>query len=134
MGIDERKGKGKEYNSYNDKLIFEGEYLNGKKFTGKGYDKNGNMIYEIKNGKGNIKTYYDNGKLKVEREHLNGEKNGKFKEYYDNGILRFEGEYLNGKLNGKFKGYYDNGKLRFEGEFLNGKPLGKFKVYYNNGI
>ena len=29
--INEIKGKGKEYNSYNDNLIFEGEYLNGKK-------------------------------------------------------------------------------------------------------
>ena len=29
--IGERMGKGKEYNKYNDQLIFDGEYLNGKK-------------------------------------------------------------------------------------------------------
>ena len=28
-----RHGKGKEYDELNDKLIFEGEYKNGKKFN-----------------------------------------------------------------------------------------------------
>ena len=33
------KRKGKEfYYNHNSKIIFEGEYLNGKKWTGKGYD------------------------------------------------------------------------------------------------
>jgi len=52
-------------------LLFEGEYLNGKK-----------------NGKG--KEYYKD-KLKYEGEYLNGKKIGKGKEYY-NGELRFDGE------------------------------------------
>ena len=41
-----RNGKGKEYNS-SDKLIFEGEYLNGKR-TGKGieYDYLGWIMFE----------------------------------------------------------------------------------------
>ena len=33
--IFEKNGKGKEYNNYSDKLLFEGEYLNGKR-NGKG--------------------------------------------------------------------------------------------------
>ena len=37
-----RNGKGKDY--YNGKLIFEGEYKYDKKWNGKGYDKNGNII------------------------------------------------------------------------------------------
>ena len=53
-------GKRKEYGSYNDKIIFEEEYLNGKR-----------------NGKG--KDYYYDGKLKFEGEYLNGERNGKGK-------------------------------------------------------
>ena len=56
----------------NDNIIFEGQYLNGKKIKGKGYDLKGNIILEI-------------------------EKNGKGKEYYDNGHLKFEGEYVNGR-------------------------------------
>ena len=45
--IGERNGQGKEYNSYNDQLIFEGQYLNGKR-TGKGkeYNNNGKIIFE----------------------------------------------------------------------------------------
>ena len=46
----ERNGKGKEYYSKN-KIKFEGEYLNGKKWNGNGYDKKGNIIFKIKNGR-----------------------------------------------------------------------------------
>ena len=38
-------------------LKFYGEYLNGKILNGKGFDKEGNIQYEINNGKGNIKLY-----------------------------------------------------------------------------
>jgi len=53
--IGEKNGKGKEFLSNTDKLIFEGEYLNWKK-----------------NGKG--KEYYKNYNLKFEGEYLNGQK------------------------------------------------------------
>ena len=47
-------GKIREYDIYNDKIKFEGEYLNGKR-----------------NGKGKEYNYY-NGKLIFEGEYLNG--------------------------------------------------------------
>ena len=73
--IFEKNGTGKEYDRYDDKLIFEGEYLHGKR-----------------NGKG--KEYYF-GVLEFEGEYLNEKKNGKCKEYdHYNGKLIFEGEYL----------------------------------------
>ena len=78
-------------------MEYEGEFRYDKKWTGKGYDTNGNKIYELINGNGKIKEYYGNSKLKFEGEFFNGEKNGKGKEYYENGRLKFEGEYLNGK-------------------------------------
>ena len=79
-------------------LEFEGEFSNGKRWNGKGYNKEGNKEFEIKDGKGNIKEYnnYD-GELEFEGEYLNGERNGKGKEYFKNGKLKFEGEYLNGE-------------------------------------
>ena len=41
-----KNGKGKEYNNYNGKLKFEGEYLNGERH-GKGKEyKNGQVIFE----------------------------------------------------------------------------------------
>jgi len=46
-----RNGKGKEY--YSDgELKFEGEYIDGKKWNGKGYNKEGKIDFEIKEGNG----------------------------------------------------------------------------------
>ena len=42
-----KKGKGKLYNN-EGKIIFKGEYIDGKICNCKGYDKNGNKEYEIK--------------------------------------------------------------------------------------
>ena len=69
------KGKGKEYH-FNE-IIYEGEFLNGKR-----------------HGKGKL---YWNNKLKYEGEFSNGKRNGKGKEYDNNGQLIYEGEYLDGK-------------------------------------
>ena len=49
-----RHGKGKEYDYYTGKLIFEGEYLEGKKWNGKVYegpDDNGDLIGWYRKGK-----------------------------------------------------------------------------------
>ena len=56
---EERHGKGKEYNKYG-KLIFEGEYKQGKKWNGK------------------VIEYNDKGELEFEDEYLNGERNNQF--------------------------------------------------------
>ena len=166
----EINGKGKEYFHYGyydrddgrmiyyDKIIiFEGEYLNGFKWNGKGYDKDNNIACEIKNGKGNLKSYYDDGNLLSECEILNGEKNGKCKiyrneelqlekeliyfngilwngkEYNDDNHLIYEGEYLNyNKWKGKFKEYNHLNFLMSEGEYLNGKKWNE-KGYDNKG-
>ena len=128
----EEKGKAKEFSILTNNLVFEGEYLNGRR-----------------NGKG--KEYYnfedENHKkfLKFEGNYLNGKKNGKGTKYYLNGEIKFKGEYLNGN---KWTGYgydeylYDeykyqlkNGKgivkkydrrkhIKFQGHYLNGKKNG----------
>ena len=41
----EKNGKAKEY-YFNGILYYEGEYLNGNKWNGKGYNYNGKMIFE----------------------------------------------------------------------------------------
>ena len=76
--IYENNKKRKIYDAYTDKLIFEGEFLNGQK-NGKGqeYDNNNNIIFD--------------------GEYINGERNGKGLEYYDNGKIKYEGEYNYGK-------------------------------------
>ena len=121
-----RNGKGKKYSHTNGELIFEGEYLNGhrlkgkdyikgmleyegeylfnKKWNGKGFDKYGNIIYELINGTGTVKEYnFYNFNLEFEGELLNGERSGKGKEYDYSGKLIYEGEYLKGeKITKKF--------------------------------
>ena len=74
-----RNGKWKEY--YNDcqKIIFEGEYKNGLRWNGKGYDNN-NVVYELKNGNGYVKEYDIKGQLKLEVEYLNWKRHGKGKD------------------------------------------------------
>ena len=89
--IYEENGKKKEYN-LDGKLLFEGDYLNGK-IIGKG------------------KEYLFYGKLLFEGEYLNDERSGKGKEYDLFGRLEFEGEYLKGKrLNGNG---YDKKKILY---------------------
>ena len=55
----EKNGKAIEYYK-GGKIKFEGEYLNDEKWQGKGYDPNGEIIYEIKNGK-KIGEAHDDG-------------------------------------------------------------------------
>ena len=149
-----RNGKGKEYVSNDiqsaiggsNKLIFEGEYFCGKRWKGKGYDGNRNIVYEVKNGVGYIKEYYYHNVI-FEGQYINGEKNGKgieFKFNNDPTIFsneRFEGNYVDGKKHGlgkvckekdiivfqglylynhKIKGteYYNDGKIKYEGEYF----------------
>ena len=69
------KGKVKEYDGVIDeKLQFEGEYLNVLKWNGKGYNYCKNVIYELNNGNGLITEYDNYGKLIFEGKYLNRKK------------------------------------------------------------
>ena len=89
-------------------MIFDGEYFKDKKWKGKGYDKNGNIIYELSN-----------------------DQNGKVEDYNENGKLILKGEYLEGKMHGIVKKFAYNGKLIFEGEYRRGKMHGTVKEFNN---
>ena len=90
-------------NKYYDDIKIEKEYRNGKLWNVKEYDKNSNIINEIKEGSGYYKEYDKSfGKLLFEGNYLNGERNGIFREYDKfNGKLKFVGKYSNGERNGK---------------------------------
>ena len=95
------------------------------------YDKNNNIVYELKDGNGHVKEYgYIGSCLIFEGEYLNGKRNGKGKNYNKIGKLTFEGEYLKGiRWNGKAKEYDDYGNLKFEGEYIIGEKKG---TYYDS--
>ena len=98
-----KKDKGIKKNKDYIKLIFKGEYKDGKKYKGK--------------------EYYSNGKLKFEGEYKDGNYyKGKIKKYNDYGELKFEGEYEDRKYY-KGKEYNDYGRLEFEGEYKDGKNI-----------
>ena len=127
--IYETKKRGKEYNGYTEKLIYEGEYLNGERDgIGEEYNENGNIMFK--------------------GEYRNGKRHGKGKELNLYKELIFEGDYYNGlKWNGKgydpkkniiyeliegkgfIKEYNYDAQLIYEGEYLNGKRHGKGKEY-----
>ena len=94
--IIKENGNVKEYELGSNKLLYEGEYKNGRR-----------------NGKG--KEYYDNGKIKFEGEYLNG------KIIYGKGFDLFGNNNLIINKNGKGKEYYKDNKIKFEGEYKNGK-------------
>ena len=85
--IYETKEVGVEYSINDYRIVFVGEYLNGKR-----------------NGK--RKEYDSSGKLIFEGEYLNGKRNGRGKEYDSSGKLIFESEYLNGEKKWKRERIY----------------------------
>ena len=109
--IYEEDGKGKEYRIYDDMLIAEAEYKDGKK-----------------NGKG---KEYENSKVRFEGEYLNGKKHGKGKEYDSSGKIIFVGEYKNGnRWNGKAfgsdnisKDFKKNKERKLECKLIDGKGI-----------
>ena len=118
-----KKWNGKEKKYFkNNKLQSDIEYLYGKKWNCIIYAPKNNNIYEIKNGKGSVKEYYDDGNLFFEGGYLDGEKNGNGREYDWKGNLIFEGEYFfNRRWNGKLNKYSTNSKLISEIEYINGR-------------
>ena len=134
-----KHGKGKEFRG--DKLLFEGEYLNGKKWNGKGFNDAGEKVFEIINGFGKGKEYRNNFDLVFEGEYYYGKRwNGKYKKYNKCEISYkiYEGEYINGyKGNGYILIHYSsmfNSHLIFQGCILDSKKYKGKEYDYNNNI
>ena len=129
-----RNGKGKEYNYHKNEVIFEGEYLNGKRNgKGKEYDNYKNLIFEGEyvNGKKWNGKGYDGNKIKYELK----DGTGFIKDYVRINSYRYiisQGEYKNGEANGKIKEFNSSSLLIFDGEYLNGKRNGKGKEFKDN--
>ena len=116
--IVETNGRIKEFFRCNDKIAYEGEYLNGKR-----------------NGKG--KEYNKKGQLIYEGEYSNGKRHGKGKEYWNtyDFILIFEGKFSNGhKWDGKEYFKYIDGKEEIISEMKNGQGFIKKYYEYRNDV
>ena len=87
-----------------------------------GYDPYGKKAFNIKNGKGIIRKYYETGELKINAEFLYGYVVGNGKEYYKNGNIKYKGIFI--YIAGEHilgKKYDETGKLLFSGKISNGE-------------
>ncbi|MEQ8910532.1 MAG: hypothetical protein RIC95_15155 [Vicingaceae bacterium] len=80
-----------------------------------------------------VEERYPNGRLKLEGELLNGERNGIWTFYYENGMKWSEGKYRSGIRDGFSVVYYENGKKKLAGEYENDLRIGKWKVWNDDG-
>ena len=96
------------------------EYWPNGKIRSQGNKENGLYI-----------EYYDNGKISLKENYLNGHKNGEFVDYYENGQLAGKDNYLNDKLNGVRVRYYENGKLERKIYYSNNKFSDTESIYYH---
>ncbi len=150
---------------YTDGIVkVKGAYTNGKK-TGQWdnckddgtktgtevYDTTGDLIKKItyfntgkveieramKNGKseGVTRKYDNEGKLKSEINYKNGREDGKSYVFYTSNQDDYSATsyYTNGKLNGDYSETYENGKPKVKGTYTNGSKSGKWTYYKNNG-
>jgi uncharacterized protein len=77
--------------------------------------------------------YYPDGRLRMEGEYQNGQKDGFWIAYYKDGRKWSEGMFKNGVSHGKTIYYHDNGKKYYEGEYNEGIRIGKWRFYDENG-
>ena len=106
-----------------------------KKWDGKEYDENGNIINEIKNGNGKIKEKDINNRLIYQGEYLSGQIWNGIKFYYydyyndfqkENEFHQFMEEYLNWKVNSEIiVKIFIKDKLEFVGDYLYDKNIKK---------
>lgn len=83
---------------------------------------------------GNQKFYYDNGKLKEDKNWKANELEGSYKTYYANGKIEEEGAIVDGYRHGKWNLYYPNGQLQKETIYDNGN-INDIQTFYTiNGI
>ena len=90
-------------------------------------DKDGNLVH------GDLRAYYENGKLKIQGSYEFGLPEGTFKLYYENGVLNQEENFKRGNKNGLKRTYDEFGRLNSETIFQDGLIEGNLKVYYPNG-
>lgn len=107
---------------------------NGGQCVSYNYKKDGKLTEpKVINGNGNIKTYYNNGKLASQYKEKGGLYEGAYKRMHSNGNPWVEASYLHDKKHGNYKAYYADGTLRFECNYKYNRKNGVLKKYNKNG-
>ena len=82
---------------------------------------------------GIYRVYYDDGKIKMEINSLNGKPNGEGKFYRKDGSVSYICNFVDGKPNGVLINYYKNGNVHNELNYDNGVLNGEQKTFDKNG-
>jgi len=93
-------------------------------------------VYKVVDGievKIKEKELYDNGKVRMEGDIKEGQREGVWIVYFDDGTLWSEGTYIEGKRNGVAKNFFPNGKIRYEGFFTDDEKSGHWNFYNEKG-
>ena len=82
---------------------------------------------------GKCVNYYENGKVSVERNFLNGTLHGLYQAYYENGQLAQQINFANGLKDGIYREYAENGTPKITGVYKEDKVNGKVAFYNSVG-
>ena len=91
------------------------------------------VIYKDGKKDGPFKYFYPNGIIGMNGEHNSNEYEGEIKSYYDNGKLYGTRIYRSGLLQGRQVYLHINGKILLEHHFINDTLHGRYQTYYMNG-
>ena len=108
------QGKYREFDSLTDRIIVEGNFLNGK--------LNGELLSWYPNNKRLLKGYFRSGKPI-----------GKFLGWYDTGELMAAIEFTDSSSNGKITLFNKNGITATKGQIQDGNTSGLFKIFDSDG-
>lgn len=158
-----KQGYWKKKDEKTNKLVYEGEFKDGKPFGKFKYYYPNDSVQAIMNFKdgGKIayaKLFHSTGKRMGEGKYINEIKDSIWIFYDERGALLSKDNYVMGKKNGvsvvylpdgkiaeernykmdiqhgKFKQYFDGKKLKGEGTYVNGNLDGKSAYFFPNGI
>jgi len=97
--------------------------------------KDGKLLpnIEIKNGSGNIVSYYSNGQKSADLNYQQSLMEGKQVFYYSNGNLAEERNFSNREYNGLYKEYHPNGKVKIVSNYKDDELHGLHQEYDDMG-
>lgn len=118
------------YDDLTYKLTFTG--ISSFSGTVKAESSNGLTTYiDYLNGKRNgfKRTYYKNGKMRLQAEFKNNQLNGTLTGWDENSQKLIEIQYVNDKENGHIREWHPNSALKMQGTYINGLKNGKFTTW-----
>jgi antitoxin component YwqK of YwqJK toxin-antitoxin module len=90
----------------------------------------------VRNGNGQVITYYQSGMVEEEGIYIDGVKDGKWVTYYDEKDLPLMevSNFTKGMLEGPYTFYHYTGYEAIEGKYYSGKKTGTWKWYFESGL